>query len=118
MGVEVVDAHDLEDGASIRQVIEAISIELLASQATREADNRAPVFEVDGLDITLTFVVTRSSKIGGGIDLKVLTAGMDRQNEKEFTQSVVLRLRSAAQEGAPAARGWDVARPVRPKIDL
>jgi hypothetical protein len=83
---------DLKLGDLIRQV----SKELLDSQAERIAQGGQAVFQVSGLDIEVSFVITKSKGVSGGIDLKVIRADGDRHFEEQEVHRIVVHLGAAS----------------------
>jgi hypothetical protein len=86
---------DLKLGDLIREV----SKELLDSQKTRRAQGGQAVFQVCGLDIEVSFVITKSKGVSGGIDLKVIRADGDRHFEEQEVHRIVVHLGAASGGG-------------------
>jgi hypothetical protein len=74
--------RDADNGATIADVIRAVSDELIQSRTERIRSGRPPVFEVSSLDIELSFIVTTTKKGGGGVDLKVLRGEVSKSYEE------------------------------------
>jgi hypothetical protein len=103
---------DLELGDLIRQV----SKELLDSQTERLAQGGQAVFQVSGLDIEVSFIITKSKGLSGGIDLKVIRADGDRHFEEQEVHRIVLHLGAAADRGDQEDLDeFDAVIPVRPR---
>lgn len=108
---------------SMKALIRRISDELLESQRERQLQGLPAVFEVQGLDIEVSFVVTESRQGGGGFDLRVIKADGSMKYEDQSVQKVTLHL------GVPSARPvvtrpdvdddplvFDDELPVRPRL--
>jgi Trypsin-co-occurring domain 2 len=83
-----------EDDLSLKNLIRAVSDELLASRAERLAANLPPLFEVQELTIEVSFVVTESKGGGGGFDLKVIKADASVKYDRESVHKVTLTLKA------------------------
>jgi hypothetical protein len=84
-----------DDDITVKELIQKISDDLLASERERVADARRAVFEVAELTIELSFVATRSRQGRGGVDLKLISTGGELAREDARTQRMTLRLVAA-----------------------
>jgi hypothetical protein len=107
---------DLAENISVKEVIEAISDELMESRTERLKAGRPPVFQVASLDIELSVVATRSSKKAGGVDLKVISGDLEGTTSQESLQKLSLHL--VATKLSPdeeEAEVFDASSPLRPR---
>jgi NTP-dependent ternary system trypsin peptidase co-occuring protein len=113
-----------DDDITVKDLIQKISDDLLASERERVADTRRAVFEVAELTIELSFVATRSRQGRGGVDLKVISSGGELAREDARTQRMTLRLVAARDNPVQldeagddfAPLDYDRALPVRPRL--
>jgi len=101
------------DDLSIRTLIQAVTRELLESQAERLAAGGPAVFEVKDLTIEISFVATSSKHGGGGFDLKVVKADAGVQYDKQSIHKIQLTL--SAVDFQPAPEPKQLPHPVRPR---
>jgi hypothetical protein len=83
-----------DDDLSIRTLIQAVTRELLDSQAQRVDAGVPAVFEVNDLTLEISFVATNSKHAGGGFDLKVVKADGGVKYDKESVHKIVLTLKA------------------------
>lgn len=104
-------AAELRNAVSVRELIRAVSEELIESRAERIASGEPPVFEVDSLDIELSVAVTRSVEKGGGVDIKVVRGDVAVTDGDASVQKIVapgrngdvsVRTRSGERSGGAA----------------
>jgi Trypsin-co-occurring domain 2 len=101
------------DDLSIRTLIQAVTRELLESQAERLAAGGPAVFEVKDLTLEISFVATSSKHGGGGFDLKVVKADAGVQYDKQSVHKIQLTL--TAVDFQPVAEPSPLPHPVRPR---
>jgi hypothetical protein len=85
----------------IRELIRRVHRELLESRAEREEEGLAPIFEVQGMTIEVNFVATESRDAKGGLDFRVITAGVSRRYDEQQVHKITLTL------SAPVIAGED-----------
>ena len=88
------------DDLSMRDLIRAVTRELLDSQADRERAGDPAVFEVKELTIEISFVATTSTHGSGGFDLKVIKADTGVQYDKQSVHTVTLTLKAVDDNDA------------------
>lgn len=101
------------DDLSIEDLIRAVSVQLRQSQDDRLASGEPAIFEVSELTLDISFTVTRSEKVGGGFDLKVLRADGGVQHDHQSVQRVSLTLSAVKDQPQPFG-GFG---PLRPRKD-
>lgn len=94
-----------DDDLSIRTLIQAVTQELLESQAQRLAAGGPAVFEVSGLTLEISFVATSSKHGSGGFDLKVVKADAGLQYDKQSVHKITLQLKAVTDEDQPFSSG-------------
>lgn len=103
-----------ESDLSLKNLIRAVSGELLASQTERlEAGQRA-LFEIEELTIEVSFVVTETRGGGGGFDLKVVKADANVRYDRERVHKITLKLKALGEEDAAVPDLPDTL-PLRPR---
>ncbi len=108
----------LTEQISLKDLIRAVSDELIASRAERLADNRPAIFEVSELTIEASFVVTKSAGGGGGINIQVLRADANADYKQETVNRLSLKLTALkpdADHHILRELGDEV--PLRPRLD-
>lgn len=103
-----------EEDLSLKNLIRAVSNELLASRTERLAAGLPPLFEVQDLTIEVSFVVTESKEGGGGFDLKVLRADANVKYDKESVHKVTLTLKALGTDDVDVPDLPDTL-PLRPR---
>jgi hypothetical protein len=103
-----------EDELSLKDLIRAVSNELIASRAERLAAGLPPLFEIHDLTIEVSFVVTESTSGGGGFDLKVIKADATAKYDKESVHKVTLTLK-ALSSGDVVVPDLPDTLPLRPR---
>jgi hypothetical protein len=83
---------DETNDLSIKQLIRAVTAELLASQQERLACGDPAVFEVSELTLDISFVATHSRNISGGFDFKVVKADGGVKYDEQSVHRVILKL--------------------------
>jgi hypothetical protein len=101
---------NVDEDLSIQTLIQAVTKELLASQADRLAAGGPAVFEVSDLTLEISFVATTSKHGGGGFDLKVVKADAGAQYDKQSIHKIVLNLKAVDDQAFDGVIG-----PVRPR---
>jgi Trypsin-co-occurring domain 2 len=100
---------------SLKDLIRAVSDELLASRQDRLAENRPAIFEVNELTIEAGFVVSDSSKAGGGFDLKIVKADAGVEYKKDTVHKITLKLEAIKDHDSIFTELGDEV-PLRPRI--
>lgn len=109
----------LSQNISVKEFIQAVSDDLLASRTERLAAGRPPVFEVSSLDIELSVTATRSSKKAGSIDLKVVSGGLAGMAGHESVQKLSLHLTATTlRADDQESEIFDASSPLRPRRDF
>lgn len=108
-----VDDDDFEGDLSIGAVIRELSTQLIEAEQEREAGAGRPVFQVAGLDVDISFVVTKSRARKGGLDLKVVRGDLEHSVTEQATQRITLHLTAASDDGLSP---FDEVTPVRPRL--
>lgn len=85
---------------SLKELIRAVSDELIESREERLASHTPPIFEVDELTIEAGFVITESDSGGGGFDLKILKADVKTDYAQETVHKISLKLRALSNNSA------------------
>ena len=98
------------DDVSLETLIAAVSRQLLQSQQHRIEAGEPAVFEVSEMTIDVSFVVTKSARGGGGIDLKVVKADAGVQYDRQSVQKVSLKLAAVKDQRQPFT-GFGTIRP-------
>src|SRR5215470_4052788 len=83
---------------SLKNLIRAVSDELLESRRERLAAGIPALFEIENLTIEVSFVVTESKGGGGGFDLKVIKADANVKYDKEQVHKVALTLKALGSD--------------------
>ena len=107
----------VESDVSVKALIRHVTRELIESREERREAGDPAVFEVDSLDIEISFVVTESTTGSGGFDLRVIRAGLDKHYDEQAVQRITLHLR-APEPGAAGEEGFDLIAPLRPRRRL
>ena len=76
---------------SIKELVTAVSHELISSQKEREARGDPALFRIDEMTLEISFVVTKSAGGKGGFDLTVITASAGAKYESKEIHKVTLR---------------------------
>ena len=101
---------------SVGDVIRKISEELVAARTQRIETGKPPVFEVNSLDLEISFVVTESRTGSGGIDVKVIRGDVGKTHSDEAVQRVTLHLTATKLEaGLEEFQDFDASTPLRPR---
>jgi hypothetical protein len=99
---------------SIKDLIHSISEQLLQSEDERLRDNRPAIFEVDTLQLDISFVATESRGVKGGLDLRIVQAGLDKTYADQAVQRISLGLRRVSAKSDEFDR-FDEETPLRPR---
>lgn len=100
-------------GIGLKDLIRQVHEELALSEQEREEEGLAPLFEVDGLDLEVHFVVREDESARGGIDLKVFSLGTELSGSSEQVHKITLHLKSAGSAEHARSPGASLGR--RPK---
>jgi Trypsin-co-occurring domain 2 len=110
---------ELAQNISVKEFIQAVSEQLMASRAERLATGRAPIFEVASLDIELSVTATRSSKKAGSIDLKVVSGGLAGMAGHQSVQKLSLHLTATTlRADDQESEIFDASSPLRPRREF
>jgi len=109
-GTTMAPTRDL----SLKDLIRAVSDELLASRAERLSANDPAIWEVNELTIEASFVVTDSAGGGGGFDLKIVKADAKADHSQESVHKIVLKLNALGDGDVLTELGTEL--PVRPRM--
>jgi hypothetical protein len=104
-------AHEI----SLKDLIRAVSDELIASRQERLAGGRPAVFEVAELTIEASFVLTDSSGGSGGFDLKILKADARADYKQERVHKITVKLNALQDRSVLRELGDEL--PLRPRSD-
>ncbi len=108
--------NDIDRDITVGELIRKVSDELLESREERILAGQPPVFEVDTMDIEISFVVTASKSGSGGIDLKVLRGDLSKSYEDQAVQRVVVHLKATSlKPGEHEFEDFDASTPLRPR---
>jgi len=108
----------MQNEISLKELIRTVSDELMASRAERLAANRPAIFEVDGLTIEVSFIITESDAAGGGFDLKILKANAKSDYRQESIHKITLTLSAIKDDaGRVLLRELGDEVPLRPRQD-
>jgi hypothetical protein len=77
---------------SLKQLISAVSDELLASQQERVLAGRPALFELGEVALEVSFVVTHSKSGGGGFTFHVIKADGNIKYDTESVQKATIKL--------------------------
>lgn len=109
----------LAQNISVKEFIQAVSEQLMASRTERLAAGRPPVFEVDSLDIELSVTATRSSRKAGRVDLKVVSGDLAGTAGHESVQKLSLHLTATTlRADEQETEIFDASSPLRPRRDF
>ena len=92
------------DPLFIRDLIRRVHRELYASQQERELAGEAAIFEVDGLELEVNFVITESRDREAGLDLKVITAGAAKHYESQQVHKITLSMSAISAKTGGTSR--------------
>jgi hypothetical protein len=98
---------------SLKDLIRAVSDELLASRQERTSSEQPAIWEVGELTIEASFVVTASGSGGGGFDLKILRADAKVDYGQETVHKITLTLKALDSEDTLTELGDEL--PLRPR---
>jgi hypothetical protein len=76
----------------LREMIARVRDELIQAEGDRKAKTDEEFFRVDSVVLEVNFVVTESTKGGGGIDFKVLSASGSKKYEQQQVHKVTVTL--------------------------
>lgn len=85
---------------SIKQMIRAVTTELLSSQQERREAGDPALFEVSELSLEISFVATQSQNVGGGFDFKVVKADGGVKYDDQSVHKIVLKLTTNKSSGS------------------
>ena len=95
---------DATKGIGLKDLIRQVHEELALSEQEREEEGLDPLFEVEGLDLELNFVVREDEAARGGIDLKIFSLGSEISGSSEQVHKITLHLKTAGDR-APVDKG-------------
>ena len=101
----------------IKDLIRKVHTEIFESQKEREAAGQSPLFRVEKMTIEVNFVVTETGKGRGGFDFKVITAGAEKEFQKQQVQKITLELGTFASTEPLSSEGespWPDTFPAAP----
>jgi len=108
------------DEILLKDLIHAVSNQLIASREERLTDNRPPIFEVDELTIEASFVITKASSSIGGFDLKIIKGDAKEDYRQDMIHKIILKLKALkdySNNGVLKELGDEV--PLRPhQVDI
>jgi hypothetical protein len=84
----------------IKDLIDMVTMELMASQWERERHGLERLFKTQGLTLEVHFVAERRTEASGGLDLKVVTVGGKRTYQDQQIHKITLTL--GVDEGGDA----------------
>ena len=90
---------------SVSELIAQIRNELVNAEAERRAKGNDPLLELQQVEIEVNFVVGASETRKGGLDLKVITLGGEKERRREEVQKVKIVLQKFAGGDADAPEG-------------
>jgi hypothetical protein len=90
---------DVKESLSLKELIRRVQEELAESQEEREKRGDQALFEVEKLVLEVNFAVTRSAKVNGRLEFKVLTlggvnAGGGHDYEQQRVHKITLSLKA------------------------
>jgi hypothetical protein len=100
---------------SLKDLIRAVSDELIASRKERLAADLPAIFEVHELTIEAGFTVSDSTKGGGGIDLKIVKADAGVEYKKDTVHKITLKLAAMKDQASIFTELGDEV-PLRPRL--
>ena len=101
-----------ENDLSIKDMIRAITDELLASRDERLAAGDPAVFQVEELSLEISFVATSSKNASGGFHFWVIKADAGMKYDEQSVHKVVLKLKAAQPSDAEP---FGLEEPLRPR---
>ena len=87
------DHMDSSKQMGISQLLRQVQQELVTSEQERRQAGISSLFELDGCEVEVKFVVKQEEKAGGKIDLKLFAVGIDDSYSSEQTHSVKLNFK-------------------------
>jgi len=84
--------NNIADKLFIAELIRKVHDELIRSQEIRENEGKAPLFTVKDLSIEVNFIATETLNKEGGLDFKIITAGVNKQYSTQQIHRIVLNL--------------------------
>jgi len=100
---------------SLKDLIRAVSDELIASRQERLAAGLPAIFQVNELSIEAGFTVSDSTKGGGGFDLKIVKADAGVEYKKDTVHKITLKLEAMRDQGSIFTELGDEV-PLRPRL--
>ncbi len=86
--------NNKNDDFSISSLIRSVHNELIKSQEQREAENIAPLFEVESLTIEANFIISKIKESKGKFDLKIIGVDGMQNIKKEQVHKIILKLKT------------------------
>lgn len=78
-------------------LIRRVQLELIDSQQTRIGSGLAPLFEIEELQIEISFVIKKMKKAEGGIDIGLVAIGVGGSHSKDEIHKLSLKLKPVQQ---------------------
>lgn len=89
------------------ELVTAIRNELDQVETSLFSGDREPILGLEGMELTVKFVVKEDSKVKGGFDLKVVALGSQLGESSESVQEITLTYKVLPEaEGAPGTRAY------------
>jgi len=88
-----------EQSLSLKEMIQQVRDELVASERERKAKGQEALFQVDQVELVVNFVVTKTSKAKAGFSFQVLTfggldLGGDKGRQDQSVHTITLTLKA------------------------
>lgn len=81
---------------SLKQLIVQVRDSLESVDSERQAEGRAPLFELESLELEIKFTVNEGEATKGGFDIKVVSLGTENSVRSEEVQTLRLTYRVAS----------------------
>jgi hypothetical protein len=103
----------MDEDLGVAELIMAIRYELANLESRLHNENLAPLFQLEHVDLAVTFTATKRKEGQAGIDLKVITVGGSTAIESAEVQTLNVRYTvdpAARRMGIPGARAHGSSR--------